>query len=78
MNKVLRENKSYILAVIRRFAKAFIGGGIASVLVILYQTPTVDVLKDTNTWIATLIIAFFTGGLLALEKALEGNTARKQ
>lgn len=57
-------------SVVTRFGKAFIYGGLASVLAQLAIVPTLATLEDLKTWGTALLFAFLTGGIMALEKAL--------
>lgn len=61
----------YWKMVLKRFGKAFIGGGVAALLLALAQTPSLSTLADLKVWASSLAIAFLTGGLMAIEKALQ-------
>ncbi len=60
--------------ILKRFVKSFVSGGIASVVVALSQAPTFGTLEQTKTWILALAVAFLTGGIMAIEKALQSPT----
>lgn len=45
-------------------------GGVSSLVLALAQTPSLNTLADLKTWLLALGVAFVTGGLMALEKAL--------
>lgn len=64
-------NKEFFFIILKRFGKAFFWGGISSSLVVLGSSPLVNV-TDWRPWLAALITAFLTGGLMALEKMLQG------
>ncbi len=66
-------NQQFVLIIIRRFAKAFIAGGVASILVQLAQVPNFATLSELKPWLISLAVAFVSGGLMALEKASQGN-----
>ena len=55
----------------KRFLKAFISGGLASSVLVLSQAPTPGDLLDAKRWLGALVFAFFTGGIMAIEKALQ-------
>jgi hypothetical protein len=59
-----------IKTVLKRFLKAFIAGGLASVAALLASGFQLKELKDLQTLAFALGIAFFTGGLMALEKLI--------
>lgn len=58
--------------VLKRFAKAFVSGGVASLLLALSQAPTS--LEHLKAWLLALGVAFLTGGLMAIEKTLQTPT----
>ena len=54
--------------VLLRGGRAFVAGGLSSLVVILAQAPAqIDHLKP---WIMSLVIAFIAGGLMSLDKLL--------
>lgn len=57
-------------SVIKRFFKGFVSGGIAYAVISLNTGMTVSSFNDLKTLAITVGIAFVTGGLLAVEKAL--------
>lgn len=58
--------------ILKRFAKAFVSGGVASLLIVLAQAPSS--LEQLKPWLLALGVAFLTGGLMAIEKALQTPT----
>lgn len=65
-------NKDWFVILFKRFAKAFISGGLASVLVQLAQAPAMGTLEQWKTWLVAIGVAFVSGGILAVEKSLQG------
>lgn len=57
-------------SVIRRFIKGFIAGGLASTSMVLAGGITLTSIEDIKSLSYSLILAFITGGILALEKML--------
>lgn len=57
-------------SVFKRFLKGFVASGIASVVLILSSGVTINSLEDLKQLIVVLFVAFFTGGLMAIEKTL--------
>lgn len=57
-------------AILKRFAKGFISGGIASVVVVINSGVTIASVADLKVWAFSLGVAFITGGILAIEKAI--------
>ena len=70
-------NKEFFKIVLNRFTKGFISGGLASITVILttHQIPVDN--NGLKTWLISDVIAFVTGGLLAVEKMLQGYQPQK-
>lgn len=63
-------NKQFLFVIIKRFLKAFFLGGISSTLVLATSNPLI--LTEWKLWLAALVTAFLTGGLMALEKLAQG------
>jgi hypothetical protein len=63
-------NIDKINAVIKRFMKGFIAGGIAQVLLIVGAGLQFHNLEDLRTYGIAIVFGFLTGGLLAVEKML--------
>lgn len=59
-----------IFSFIQRFMKGFFASGIVSVLAVLNSGATITNVEDLKKFGVALGIAFFTGGLLAVEKML--------
>jgi hypothetical protein len=57
-------------SVLKRFVKIFIAGGVAGLSTAFVATPSFNTLADLKMWMFTLITAFVSGGLAALEKYL--------
>lgn len=57
-------------SVAKRFLKGFIAGGLASTAAFLSAGITIHSLEDLRNLAIPLVIAFVTGGLLAVEKLL--------
>lgn len=55
-------------AIAVRFLKGFVAGGIASMVGLLQGGVTVTSLVDLRNLGAALLVAFVTGGLLAVQK----------
>lgn len=62
-------SQQFWISVGTRFGKAFLAGGVASLVLALSNAPQFNTLSDVKVWGAGLAIAFMSGGLLALEKA---------
>lgn len=60
--------KDFLIAVAKRFGRAFVGGGIAQVAAVLVVRPPAFDLASLQSWLVMLIVSFVTGGLLALDK----------
>jgi hypothetical protein len=65
-------------AVLKRFLKGFLAGGIAQVALIIQGGVTIHNLADAKAIGAVALSAFVTGGLLALEKMLNWTDAPQQ
>jgi len=67
-------NFDFTKIIAKRFIKAFVAGGLSALVVTLAQTTAnASVLGETfQSWIGILTVAFISGGLLSLEKALQG------
>ena len=64
-------NTEYWKMILRRFVKAFVGGFMASLTVYISLNPLSD-LNNIKPWLTTLFIAGVTGGILAIEKGMQG------
>lgn len=63
-------NEEKIKAFFKRFLKGFVAGGIASMIPLLSTLSPEATLKDPKILLYNLIVAFLTGGLLAVEKMI--------
>jgi hypothetical protein len=61
-------NLTIIQAGLKRFAKGFIAGGIAQVVLIIGAGFQFHNLEDIRTYVTAILFGFVTGGLLAVEK----------
>lgn len=61
--------KQMYKVVLKRFAKGFIAGGIATTIALLNSGVTIKSLEDLKALLVSLLIGFITGGLMAIEKA---------
>lgn len=61
-------DKNFLIAVAKRFGRAFVGGGIAQVAVVLVTQPSTFDWASLQSWLIMLVVSFITGGLLALDK----------
>jgi hypothetical protein len=69
---ILWENKmdkAFAWAVVKRFVRAFITGGVAQA-VIICSTSAPGTWEDFGRWLLVLLVAFLTGGIMALDKLL--------
>lgn len=57
-------------SVLKRFLKGFLAGGLSSVVVILNADVTISSIADLKQFAISLLLAFMTGGMLAIDKAL--------
>ena len=62
-----------LFRILKRFGKAFLSGGIAQLLIEL--TTKQFVFSNWNVWLHVFAVAFLTGGLMAVEKALQAEDA---
>lgn len=64
-------NKVFVVTIAKRFAKAFLAGGLTSLTVQLANSPQPGFtsLGEFKVWGVSLLYAFVVGGILALEKA---------
>ncbi len=63
--------KQYLWTVFVRFLRAFVAGGIGQIILTLAITPfTLATWMDVKKWLVILVVAFITGGVLALDKLL--------
>lgn len=60
-------------AIIFRFARVFVSGGLAALVVQLATVPHLSTLEEMKTWISILAVSFIAGGIAALDKALRYN-----
>lgn len=58
------KSKAFLL----RFTKGFLAGGMASIAIIFQSATNVSTVSDLKKFGISLLIAFFTGGFLAVEK----------
>lgn len=65
-------NLDIIRVGLKRFAKGFVAGGIAQVVLIVGAGLQFHNLQDIRTWLTALAFGFVTGGLLGIEKMLQG------
>lgn len=74
METIKVENpKSLIFRVFLRFLRTFVSAGIAQIAIIIVANPLVNLdLTNIKTWLAILITAFVTGGILGVDKARRG------
>lgn len=59
-----------VKTVLKRFLKGFAAGGVSSMLVVLNSPIGIAGLADFKMLASALLVAFLTGGLLAIEKAV--------
>lgn len=64
-------NKQWFLILLKRFAKGFASGFVSSFLLYASQNPLAD-LGQLKPWLVSAGAAALTGGILALEKMLQG------
>lgn len=65
-------------SLIKRFFKGFVAGGVSSAALILHAGVAVHSFGDLKQLGGALFIAFVTGGLLAIEKAINWSPAATQ
>lgn len=61
-------DKDYIYSLIKRFLRSFIAGGIASLIPILTTTPIENIMENPQILLYSLLVAFITGGIMAIDK----------
>lgn len=61
-------------SVVKRFAKGFVAGGIASALAVIQAGVVISSVEDLKKLGIAVVVGFITGGLLALEKAINWTT----
>lgn len=59
-----------IKSAINRFAKGFLAGGIAQVVLIINAGTTINSIADIKAITTAVFIGFLTGGLLAVQKMI--------
>lgn len=64
----MEQSKSAVI--FKRFLRGFLAGGLAAVAAQLATSVTLHNIDDLKKLGASLAVAFITGGLLAIEKAL--------
>lgn len=57
-------------SVFKRFLKGFLASGVASMVLILNSGVVIHSFEDLKQLVVVLFVAFFTGGLMAIEKTL--------
>jgi hypothetical protein len=57
-------------SVLKRFLKGFLAGGLSSAIVVLNAGITISSIADLKQFAISLLLAFMTGGMLAIDKAL--------
>ena len=64
-------SKVFILALVKRFARSFVAGGLAALTLQLTNSPQpgFNNFVEAKVWIVSLVYAFLVGGVMALEKA---------
>lgn len=71
-------DKQFWIRVGKRFARAFVVGGMVQVVAMVSTgVITPDTWADVGRWTAVLAVAFLTGGLMALDKALRNTPEEK-
>lgn len=65
-------------AILKRFLKAFVGGGVGAIGLLLAQGISVHSLADLQHLGQITLAAFISGGLLAIEKMLSWQDAPQQ
>lgn len=63
--------KDLILATVKRFLRVFVSAGIAQLAITVAVNPLKDFdISSLKSWAVILIIAFVSGGIAGLDKAL--------
>ena len=64
-------SKEFAWSVFKRFLRAFVSGGAAQ-LVLMFASGNVaiDSWNDFSHWLIVLLVAFITGGVMAIDKLL--------
>ena len=65
-----KNNMSALQVGLRRFAKGFLAGGLAQVVLIINAGFTIHNIADLNAILTAVLTGFLTGGLLAIQKML--------
>ena len=67
-------SKEFAWSVFKRFLRAFVSGGAAQ-LVLMFASGNVaiDSWNDFSHWLMVLLVAFITGGVMAIDKLLRFN-----
>ncbi|MFP5261002.1 MAG: hypothetical protein ACLGJB_03750 [Blastocatellia bacterium] len=66
-----QEIKNMLISVAKRYARAFVAGGIASLVSLFAASQfNTDVLKDPQALLISLTAAFLSGGIQAIDKLL--------
>lgn len=65
-------------SVVKRFAKGFVAGGIAGALLVIKSGVIISSVEDLKKLGIAVVVGFITGGLLAIEKALNWTTVPPQ
>lgn len=70
-------NRQYLWAVFVRFLRAFTAGGFAQICITLATNPfSLTTWEDLRKWAVILIVAFISGGAMALDKLLRYDTSK--
>lgn len=62
--------KEQAIRLAKRFARAFVAGGVAAVATFLATGTQMSDFKDFDVFAVPLTMAFVTGGLMAIDKLL--------
>jgi len=60
--------KEFALAVLKRFSRAAIAGGLAQAAIAVGANPTPTTFLELKTWLVILIAAFATGLVMGINK----------
>ena len=66
--KVSLEYASLVYRVWLRFARTFVGGGLAAMTIQLAQAPSFSTFVELKPWLLSLAVGFLSGGIAAVEK----------